>query len=654
MNRPNRLTLPWLTALGFILLAGSLTLPASAQANAQFVSQTMPASAIIVSPAEEAATSVNQWRRWEGVIRSGRDFTVNGGNPYRDLILRVRFTELATGASFVQDAFWEAKSAAPRDFKVRGAFAPGLWSWQVDRCTGTTGGLDCAVETWTPSSGTITVNSLGSSQRLYKLGLLKQDQLVGGAGWGGLTYGSSDRFFWLGDTAWAAPPREISGSTTAWKTYLDNRQAKGFTVIQIAPAVTWQPKSTDTWLPLPLACGFSFNQRGGCSPAPAVIPNSDSTPRPEYWEAFDTLVQQANNRDLVVAILGLINPVGAKAPNYPGAENVKDFSRYLAARMAGSAVILSPGFDDKITATASDGNSLESVMLASGTVIKAAAPRLLVTNHLAGGSPCTDYQRFQTAAWMTFYLFQSGHAFSAGGNIADECPQRLSGETRLRAATRRALQIPITLSSYLQPAKPVINGEGPYDKMVSPEDELDNRLRSRQVAYSTFLSNGRGFTYGAFKIYPWEDLGTGVLNAGSAQDMVHAASLFCAKDATSGRCLRDLLTSRPTWICNQVADPLFEQKMTIASSSNRVVAYLPKGAPANLEISSSSSGIAGRTCTSGLVGLSSSTWTKKWIDPTTGAEVTGGAFTGTNPVVLSKPACPAGNPDCDFVLEITR
>ena len=129
------------------------------------------------------AGAVQEWRRWEQAITSNKDFTASQGNPYRDLILRVTFTNISTGQAFTQDAFWDGVLGNPTRFKVRAAFPPGTWSWQVASCTGTTGGQNCASgTTWTPSSGTISVTTASANNNLFDRGFLTQLQYTTGGG----------------------------------------------------------------------------------------------------------------------------------------------------------------------------------------------------------------------------------------------------------------------------------------------------------------------------------------------------------------------------------------------------------------------------------------------------------------------------------------
>ena len=590
-----------------------------------------------------AQSPINQWRRWETTITAARNYTTGSGqsqgNPYRDLVLRVRFTDSSTGGFFIQDAFWTGNTGGPTQFKVRTLLPAGNWAWRVESCTGTTGGFNCATDAnLTPgTTGNIVVNAVTSSGvKLYDRGALTQlSSIIGG---GAITrshllYDDFSSFFWGGDTAWVAPPREISGqqSPSAWVAYLDNRKAKGFSVVLVAPAPAWA--AGPDWPALPAASGFSFDQVAGCSSGDP-IPNVCSRPRPVYWNAFDNMVKQANDRDLVVGIVGVVDPVGLGGNNtFPNSPQAVDFARYVAARMGGSHVVFSPAFDIWATHFSKNGTSMQTVMNDVGNALKAAAPRHRVTNHLAGQSPCDHYQWFKSSGWMTFYLFQSGHASGNGGNNG-VCPGKLPGESALRAAMRRVREMPLTLRAYTNPKMPAYNGEAVYDGHPNAV-EPDTRYRVRQAGHVTMLSGGAGYTYGTSRLWQWYQVGNTIYNLGSATDMQRLILRF--KDRSS-------LTPRHEWILNQTADPNHENKMVLASDSfSTVLAYLPGGAT-SIRINTAS--LSGLTCASGL-------WTKKWFNPPNNVLNTQ-AITctqGTGWIQLNRPPT-CGNANCDWVLEL--
>jgi hypothetical protein len=587
-----------------------------------------------------------EWRRWEKSIASSVDFTAGGGNPYRDLTLRVRFRNTATGEEFIQDAFWDADSTVPRRFKVRTALPIGSWHWEVAGCTGVAGGQDCAAPTvtWAPASGDLNVvDAPASGIDLYERGFPTQFLFiladpVTRYGFAGITYADrSAPFFWMGDTAWAAPPREIHQEEAQWSSYLDDRKGKGFTAILLAPAVATKPKPGETWHGLPDAAGFSFLQAPGC-PQGSPLPNDCSTPRKAYWDQFDLMVDQANAKDLTIVIGGLIDPTDLGVDGtYPALENARDFARYLAARLAGNAVIFSPGFDDKLTArTFGSQQTVKQVLDAVGPAIHQAAPRNLVTNHLAGGASCDDYERFRSAGWMSFFLFHSGHAFSQNGDPSSVCPGRLSGETQEQAALRRARQIPLTLRASLgSPSMPAINGEGPYDAFPVTDDPLDNPYRVRQAGYVSNLSNASGFTYGVNNLGIW-DRPADLFDIDSSVVMQRLAARFRN---------RGFLAAHHEWIFNQSPDD--SKKMVLASNaSSMVLAYLP-GDIDTKKIVIDTRGLPSLVCGRG--------WTMSWFDPTRNVvndeDIV--CTPSSDRIEIAKPqACT--NSACDWVLEIQR
>jgi hypothetical protein len=291
-----------------------------------------------------STSPLSQWQCWEQTLTSSVDLYNGGaGNPYRDLILQVTFT-LPGVTSFTQDAFWLADTANPRNFKVRTALPPGGWTWQVSSCT--LGGVACSGVTWSPSSGPITVSTNTSGPQLYARGFPRQD-----CAWTKsippiliscptIRYGDGvTPFFWLGDTAWSAPAVEINaqlhGGTQYWSQYLATRTPFGsnpgsyhFTAIHVAPA-DFPGVANDPDI---------FFNRPGCTVPTAQqgsFPNDCSIPQPAYWNAFDGIVSQATQQDLLLLIAGLVHPLDTTPySKYPSLNNVQSFSRYLAARMA--------------------------------------------------------------------------------------------------------------------------------------------------------------------------------------------------------------------------------------------------------------------------------------------------------------------------------
>ncbi|HYG64820.1 MAG TPA: DUF4038 domain-containing protein [Thermoanaerobaculia bacterium] len=575
----------------------------------------LPALLLIlgVIPPAAAQDQVREWRRWETVLTSARDYTANDGNPYRDLVVEVTFQRDSPFLQVSGVGFWDGG----RTFKVRAALPAGTWRWTTS-CVGATGGQSCGGPDgsdrdqglWRTGSVRVLPGAGGADvPEIYRRGFLR-------AGGRTLLHGDGTPFYWLGDTAWQAP---VSATREQWATYLKDRAAKGFTVVQIAPATQYEGEIT------------SFEQIGDC-PSPA-IPNRCSRWVPEFWRHVDALVEEANRAGIVVAVAGLINPVGRggtrKADLYPAPEDAAVFARNLAARLAGNFVIFSPGFDDRIDIQISPEVTTRDSMEAVGRELEEVAPRHLVANHLAGASPVSDYAVFQDQSWLSFQLFQSGHALNQSA-----CGR---GETRQQCAAQRARELPLGLWR-LSPVRPAANGEGGYEDPLNPEAAPpDNRFGVRQIAYSSLLSGAFGFTLGVKGIYFW-DKPMEALDSSGSLDMQRLGGFFRAWPWAE-------LVPAPERILGNDAQPQ-QRRMALAGTPDEslAVAYLP-----NNDSIAVATGTAGLGC--------GPDWSRLWLDPRTGeSQPVDGCTEAPGRITLTRPACQDPNPDvtggCDWLLEL--
>src|SRR5690606_9903768 len=146
---------------------------------------------------------------------------------------------------------------------------------------------------------------------------------------------------------WIAPLR---ASFEDWKTYIDDRVDKKFSVVHISPASSiWVEDTVDN-----------------LGNAPFFGEGLDKW-NPVYWDEFDKKVQYANDKGIIVFVVGVLEPLG----RYPTEEIASIFARNLAARMSGSFVVLSPSFDSPFMELA---NTV-------GNVLNNATSRHLITQH---------------------------------------------------------------------------------------------------------------------------------------------------------------------------------------------------------------------------------------------------------------------------------
>jgi uncharacterized protein DUF4038/uncharacterized protein DUF5060 len=604
---------------------------------------------------------VQQWREWEQALLSPEDYTINGGDPYSEVVLDVRFTNAATGVDFLQPAFWDGDDLTARIFKVRTALPAGTWTWQLDTCT--RNGLSCLAG-WAPSQGTIFVQSnTASGNPLYDRGFVEQVETVLGGQMGALSklqYPDGMSFAWVGDTAWTAPPREydpdgsgpLKSQTAAWDAYLADRKSKGFTAVQIAPAVTWQLGSDSQ--PLPGAKGFSFKLLKGCADSTPIPDDGCWAPIPAYWEHFRKMVRKANETGMLVAVVGVMNPTGID-PEYAYSYSIgaTAFARYLRFILGGLAVVYSPAFDDDADKIDPRSQQARSVLMNEvGNALKSKNPTgkpRPVTNHLSGGkSNCDEYAAFAQTGWMTHYLFQSGHG--GAGDLSGPCAP--TGTNDVQNAMERARVMPLTLSSYTNPKLPAMNAEGPYDATdyTSAHSNVDTRYRVRQAGYVSALSNAVGYSYGAFGLTLWDKPGGTFPGEPSSY-----FGLESAKDI--GRLTVNLLgrhlVAHPEWILNNPAEQKY--KMVLASDeASSIMAYLPGDEPPipatssnEIRIDASATQLPCLVCPT----QTASPWTFTWVDPVSNGSVGASCSSpAAGQLRFSRPDCP--NPNCDRLLKM--
>ncbi|GAB5520920.1 MAG: glycoside hydrolase family 140 protein [Rhodothermales bacterium] len=339
-----------------------------------------------------------------------------------------------------------------------------------------------------------------------------------------LTEADGTPFLWIGDTAW-----ELFHVLTREEAirYLDDRVAKGFSVIQ---AVVLAEND-----------GLRRPNAYGHVPFEALDP---TRPVEAYFEHVDFIINAAAERGLVV---GLLPTWGDKVPsNNPGAgplvftpENARVYGQFLGERYREAPIVWILGGDRNID---SDESLAIWNAMAEG-LADGDDGRHLMTFHPRGDSNSAYY--LHKSDWLDFNMYQSGHA-------------------RFVPVYEHAER-----SARLRPRKPFIEGEPAYEDIAVrfweymdfsqpgpqrvPEGVLDDQgliqdrghfaegyitdYEVRVAAYWNFLSGAAGFTYGNNAIWQmlkgpdnlqipaltnWED----ALNRPGAQQLRYVRHLF--------------------------------------------------------------------------------------------------------------------------------
>jgi hypothetical protein len=444
-----------------------------------------------------------QWRKWEQPLTSTTNYfgTDGKGNPQRDLILQVTFTQCGISSLVQYHAlgFWyglaaDGQSLDNTAFRIRIALPPGTWQWQLS-CTRrndvsvSPSTPNCAGDSGLNRSGRFQITSSTSGNFLYKNGFLQKSgnsrYLIAGP-----PITNYKRFFWLGDTVWSA---NLLMTYANWQAYINDRSSptvgagSQFSLVQMAIA----PKaigSTDTSgnPPFdPIITGPACSSDG---------PGLCFRWNPKFWKAVDDKIDYANQSGIVVLLASFIEPLSKSTMTgnstvATAAAEAQIFAQNVAARYYGNFVIYSPGFDNTLPDNSGIINAVGNALGNNSSVL---TPRQLVTNHSAGASDVSLYTTYlQSQPWLAFELYQSG---SPGSSQADE----------LTKITDRASSMASILYG-ATPTKPVINGEAVYPGQQTVNDWVPNHTpyRARQTAYYSMLSGAMGYTMGTCGVVDW-------------------------------------------------------------------------------------------------------------------------------------------------------
>lgn len=368
-------------------------------------------------------------------------------NPHTDVALTAAF-EHESGDGYEVAGFHDGGGT----WRVR--FAPpdpGRWEWETRTDAG-----DAGLE----ASGAFGASPAAGRGRLRRHGHLIADGRE-------LRHADGEPFFWLGDTVWSAGAKATAAE---WERYASARADRGFTVAQVN----------------------SLPQHDASLPQNRVpfVDWDRDRPDPAYFRALDAGVTALHDRGIVPALVALWydyvageNPdwsvaTGERRPFDP--EQARRYGRYLGARYgAYGAVWLLSG-----DAAFEEGTMAVYDALAAG--IEAAAPDPLCTVHMPGSAVTPE--RVTERDWFDFHLYQSSH-------VSDlELPADQA--ERSRAA---------------EPARPVINGEPPYEGHGLFDEGADRRITrelARRGAWISLLAGANaGVTYGGHGLWQWHRRG---------------------------------------------------------------------------------------------------------------------------------------------------
>jgi len=280
---------------------------------------------------------------------------------------------------------------------------------------------------------------------------------------------SGKPFFYLGDTAWELFHRLNREEADL---YLENRAAKGFTVIQAVALAEQNGLNT----PNP------YGHRPLKDNDP-LRPDVKDGPNNDYWDHVDYIVDKAASLGLFIGMLPTWGdkwqPGGGSGPLVFNPDNAGMFCEWIAQRYEHQPIIWILGGDRNIY-TEADREMIEAMAFG---LRKGDGGRHLITYHPRGPGLSSDY--FHSADWLDFNMFQSSHAARDHDN----------GLYARHDYT-------------LTPPKPTLDGEPRYESIPVGfyRQDLPRIIRfddydARQAAYWSLLAGACGHTYGNNNIW---------------------------------------------------------------------------------------------------------------------------------------------------------
>lgn len=272
-----------------------------------------------------------------------------------------------------------------------------------------------------------------------------------------LVHADGAPFFYLGDTAWQLFSRLNREES---ERYLENRRAKGFTVIQ---AVI-----------LAEVDGLNTPNMYGDRP---LIDNDPSKPNEAYFKHVDAIVEMARDKGIYMGLLPTWGDKVLKAwgvgPEVFNEANAEQYGRFLGQRYKDYPNIIWILGGDRVA------DKVEPVWRAMVRGIKAGGDEHLMTYHPQGERTSADW--FHNDAWLDFNMLQSGHGRYDIDNY------RMIDKDYRRS-----------------PAKPCLDGEPRYENHPvnwKAEQGWFNDFDVRQAAYWGVFAGACGHTYGCHDIW---------------------------------------------------------------------------------------------------------------------------------------------------------
>lgn len=314
-----------------------------------------------------------------------------------------------------------------------------------------------------------------------------------------LVHADSTPFFYLGDTAWELFHRLNREEVD---TYLENRRAKGFTVIQAVVLAELD--------------GLDVPNPYGETP---LIENNPAKPNEAYFQHVDYIVETAKEKGLYIGMLpswgDKWNKRWGVGPEVFTPENARAYGRFLGKRYDDDPNIIWILGGDRIPENEDHRKIIRA--MAEG-IQETDQGKHLMTFHPMGGRSSSEF--FHNDNWLDFNMLQSSHGSYDNPNYKQ-----------------------VSSDYSLTPVKPTMDSEPRYEDHPvnwNPENGWFNHFDVRQAAYWGLFAGGFGTTYGCHNIWQMHEPGhepissarhtwKETLDLPGAWDMKHVRNLIMSR-----------------------------------------------------------------------------------------------------------------------------
>jgi hypothetical protein len=419
-----------------------------------------------------------------------------------------------------------------------------------------------------------------------------------------LQHADGTPFFWLADTAWLMTQKLNRDEV---KTYLENRRAKGFNVVQCCLVQFFHDKNFNGSPALIDRDLARLNVTPGNDPAdPAQY---------DYWDHVDYIVETAAANGIYVAM----TPMWRYSP-LPAAAQAVRYIEQLTARYRSRPNII------WVNGGSSRGGDDLDYWNAAGAALKRHAPDHLVTFHPFGRMQSSSW--FHQAPWLDFNMFVSGHR-----RYDQDTQGKAYGEDNWRYVLEDLAKTP---------RKPTLDGESSFENtpqgLHDPTQPYWGAADVRRYAWWSVFAGAAGHTYGensVRQVYLPTD------RKGESGAKGFFLERLEAEGATQMKHVKNFILSRP------VAGRVNDQSLVAGDEGEKYQRILVTRGPGWI----AAYNYTGRNFTLRLNGSAGARFNASWFNPRTGEVTAVGSHPGTGTLSFNPPGEPAPGNDWVLVLD---